>query len=67
MREVGIDLGRDGRLEFEELDLEVGDAFVGEAPVRASSLKPFLERAVFLCHLLNTALEGGVLGGEVLE
>lgn len=63
----GPGAGRGGLLEFEELDFQVGDAFIAEAEVGTGSLKSFLERALLLCHLLNTALEGRVLGGELRE
>ncbi|MFF7115479.1 hypothetical protein ACFY91_24655 [Streptomyces albogriseolus] len=52
---------------LEALDFEGGDALVGEAEVGAGSFETFLELAVLLRHLLQAALECGVLGGEVLD
>lgn len=52
---------------FEELGFEVGDAFGGESEVGAGAFEPFLQRAVFLGELVDAVLEGGVVGGQLLD
>lgn len=52
---------------FKELRFEVGDAFVGEAEVGPGAFESFVQGSVFLGQLLDSPLEGGVLGGELLD
>ncbi|MER6838889.1 hypothetical protein ABT320_33805 [Streptomyces cellulosae] len=52
---------------FDELSFEVSDAFLGESEVGAGAFEPLLELAMLLGELVDAVLEGGVLGGQLLD
>ncbi|NED11853.1 hypothetical protein [Streptomyces sp. SID9124] len=52
---------------FEDLGFKVGDAFVGESKVGPGAFQAFLKGSVFLRQLVDSVLEGRVLGGELLD